>query len=283
MGNDGEPTYREIDVCESKASMEFRFKRDQKGTTYSPSISFEGECLDLSAQRAWLLCKYPAWVLMNNRLFTFETDVDGNKILPFLKKKQIMVPRNLEETYYRKFITPLIESFHVSAEGFDIREEKFDTIPKIAFSDVMTSKSNGSVLSSNGSDEEKILFELTFQYGGFTFKADQLSDVSVALEEEEDNYTFHKISRNPKAEKGILKFLNDTGIKFTNSRALLPKSKAFSWLNRNRGYLLDHGFIVDQIKNSGKKYFLGKPTININIKEGMDMAIIVHKIMILIV
>lgn len=267
MGNDGEPTTREVEVCNEKAKIDFKFYRDNKGTRYSPRISFEGKCLDLHQQNAWLLCKSPAWVLMNRRLFTFESEVDGQKIQPFLSKSEIFVPTNLEETYYKKFITPLIESFPVQAEGFEIKEEHFDTVPHISFSDVEMPRQSSS---SSGVEEEKIMFELAFKYGGFSFKADHLSNVSVALDEKNGKYTFHKITRNLASEKGILKFLNDTGIKFANSRSVLAKSKAFSWLNRNRMYLLDHGFIVDQIKSNGKKYFLGKPTINIDIKEGID-------------
>jgi hypothetical protein len=51
-------------------------------------------------------------------LYGFDQEIDGHKLQPFLNKKFITVPRKIEETYYEKFVAPLIGSFNVKAQGF---------------------------------------------------------------------------------------------------------------------------------------------------------------------
>lgn len=45
MGNDGEPTWRKIEVLEKRASIQFHFKRSETSTVYYPTISYEGKKL----------------------------------------------------------------------------------------------------------------------------------------------------------------------------------------------------------------------------------------------
>src|SRR3954468_6596303 len=47
MGNDGEPTWRKIEVQEKKATIHFHFMRTNENTNYYPTIYFQGKKLDL--------------------------------------------------------------------------------------------------------------------------------------------------------------------------------------------------------------------------------------------
>src|SRR5210317_1658651 len=60
------------------------------------------------------------------------------------------------------------------------------------------------------------------------------------------------------------------GINLEKGRAILPKLKAFSWISQNKKSLEDIGFIIHQKKSHEKKYFLGKSSISIEIKENID-------------
>src|SRR5882672_1825783 len=47
MGNDGEPTWRKLDVMERRASIQFHFNRNELNTTYFPTITYEGKQVDI--------------------------------------------------------------------------------------------------------------------------------------------------------------------------------------------------------------------------------------------
>ncbi|MFC7666823.1 hypothetical protein ACFQT0_04860 [Hymenobacter humi] len=137
MGRDGEPTWKEIGLAPSKASILFHFRRNEEGTHYFPTIQYQNQRLDFQYKDALLVCLQPAWLLLGDLLYSFRTEVDGRKLLPFLKKKFIVVPRNVEESYFQKFVAPLMESFEVHARGFDIRSERYVARPRLTFSDAL--------------------------------------------------------------------------------------------------------------------------------------------------
>lgn len=136
MGKDGEPTWREIKLAPEKASILFHFRRNEENTHYFPTIKYAGEKLEFQYKEAVLVCNDPAWLLLDNVLYSFQKDVDGKKLQPFLNKKFILIPRKVEEAYYEKFVAPLVEQFDVYAKGFDIRSEKFEPSPHLTFSEI---------------------------------------------------------------------------------------------------------------------------------------------------
>ena len=117
MGNDGEPAWKRIEVLEKKATVLFHFRRNDENTHYFPTIKHDGEKVDFQYKGAYIICKNPAWMVLDGRLYSFEKEVDGKKLIPFLNKKFIVIPKNVEETYYNKFVAPLIASFDVHAKG----------------------------------------------------------------------------------------------------------------------------------------------------------------------
>ncbi|NQZ75738.1 MAG: DEAD/DEAH box helicase [Ekhidna sp.] len=270
MGKDGEPTWKEIEVVQEKATVLFHFRKNEDNTHYFPTIKLRGEKVDFLNNESYLLCSEPAWLVSNNKLFTFEKQVNGGKLKPFLRKKFILIPKDIEETYYQKFVGPLISEFDVYAKGFDIVTHKPKPTPKLTVSELQTSR-NASLFDDSGNaatvDTDKLLLELSFDYGKHNFNADKLSKVSVSLEKNDEDYTFHRISRDHEGEKGIIEELAINGLQLRNSRVTLPKSRAFDWLGRNRDLLQD--FIIKQ-NQQGKKFFVGETTIDLEVSEGVD-------------
>ena len=270
MGKDGEPAWKEIEVVDEKATVLFHFRKTEDNTHYFPTIKLKGEKIEFLNNDSYLLCKEPAWMVSNDRLFTFEKSVSGGKLKPFLKKKFILIPKDIEETYYQKFVGPLISEFDVYAKGFDIVTHKPKPTPKITVSELQTSH-NGSLFQDNGqavvAENDKLLLELSFDYGNHSFNADKLSKVSVSMEKDNDSYTFHRISRDHEGEKGIIDQLTTKGLQLRNSRVTLPKTAAFDWIGRNADLLQD--FIIKQ-NQQGKKFFVGESTIDLEVSEGVD-------------
>ena len=246
MGNDGEPAWRKIEVLENPATVLFHFRRNDDNTHYFPTIKYQGEKVDFQYKGAYIVCKEPAWMVLAGKLYYFEKNIDGKKLLPFLNKKFIVIPKNVEETYYNKFVAPLIASFDVYAKGFEINSEKYDPVPILTISELASNAKSLSLFDQNQTDHstanEKIVFELSIQYGPFKFKSDHFGPVSVSVEKKGDNYIFHRVKRKLDKEKQIIKFLADSGLAIKNSKASLHKTAAFSWLDEQRKDLEEREF-----------------------------------------
>ncbi len=278
MGNDGEPTWHPVQVLEKRASIQFHFMRTDDHTNYFPTITHDGKKLDLPNAGAYLICKHPAWMVLNGKLYGFDKNVDGKKLLPFFTKKFVVIPKNVEETYYNKFVAPLIASFDdVEAQGFVIDKSLYDPSPVLTLSELHTAHaSSAATLFESAKEDEKsdemgkIVFDLSFKYGKHRFRGDNIGPVSVTIERENDNYIFHRIERKTDLEKNFLHTLQKLGLPAKGFRVAIPKSEAFSWLNENRVNLLNLGFEVSQPESRDKKYFVGKAVIEVEVKENID-------------
>jgi len=279
MGNDGEPTWRKLEVPDQRASIQFHFQRSADSTNYFPTISYEGKRLEIPNPTAYLVCMHPAWMVFNGKLYGFDKNVDGKKLQPFLSKKHVVIPKNMEETYYNRFVAPLIASFDdIEAQGFEINKNEYDPHPHLTISELPPASSKevstlfGNVDSDGPSDDEagKIVFDLSFKYGKHRFRGDAFGPVSVTVEKKDNDYVFHRVKRNTEAEKKYAQTLTKLGLPLRGFRTAVEKAQAFSWLNENRVNLLNLGFEVSQPENRDKKYFVGKAVIELEVKENID-------------
>lgn len=279
MGNDGEPTWRHLEVQPKKASIQFHFRREADSTLYYPTIFYEGKRVEIPSPSAYLVCKDPAWLVVDGKLYGFDIHVDGKKLLPFLSKKSVTIPKNLEETYYNRFVAPLIASFdNVEVKGFEINKHDDEPHPLLTLSELppVNSKTTPELFDNSPehgqSDDEagKIIFDLSFKYGKYRFRGDSPGPVSVKLEKHENDYIFHRISRRTDDEKKFAQTLIKLGLPLRGFRTAVDKAHAFSWLNENRVNLLNLGFEVSQPENKDKKYFVGKAVIELDVKESID-------------
>src|SRR5258706_5528609 len=280
MGNDGEPTWRKVEVQEERANIQFHFMRGHDSTNYYPTITHKGKRVEIPDPAAYLICRHPAWMVLNGKLYGFEKFVDGKKLQPFLTKKHVVIPKNLEETYYNRFVAPLIASFDdIEASGFEIAKHEYDPHPMLTIAELPPASSKEVIsLFDQGEEHEKpandeagkIVFDLSFKYGKHRFRGDAFGAVSVTVEKKENDYVFHRIKRNTESEKKYAQTLIKLGLPLRGFRAAVDKAHAFSWLNENRVNLLNLGFEVSQPDNKDKKYFVGKAVIELEVKENID-------------
>lgn len=272
MGKDGEPTWKPIKISQSKASILFHFRRNEENTHYFPTIKLDEEKIHFYQNDSYLLCKEPGWMVVNDTLFTFKKPVNGRKLKPFFNKKFILIPKNVEEDYYRKFVAPLIASFDVFAQGFEIKTERLSSTPTLAFSELaqVAPTTLFEDAGKTANEPDKILFELSFQYGDYNFKADKINDVSVSMEKNGDNYVFHRVGRDTDHEKNVIEKIIESGLPLKSSRSTLEKNQAISWLNGNINSLKNLGVVVAQRDQQTKRYFLGETSIKLEISENID-------------
>src|SRR5690606_12611447 len=272
MGNDGNPVWKEIDIMPKRASVLFHFRRNEENTHYFPTIKYDGEKLDWQYRGGYLVCKEPAWLVVQNNLYSFEKNVDGKKLMPFLNKKFIVVPRKVEKAYYEKFVKPLVSSFDVYAKGFEIKVERYRPQPLLSLS-VLQSNRSLDLFAANDEpeQEDQIVFDLKFKYGDYAFRSDQKAASNVELEHKEDNYIFYKVIRDLEKEKSYGDYLKDLGLPVRFSRLSMEKASAFDWININRDALEEQGVKILQNNNEqGRRYSLGRASISVEVNENID-------------
>lgn len=276
MGNDGEPAWKKVTMSQEPGTVLFHFYKNEENTHYLPTIKHLGEKIDFQYNNSQVVCNEPAWLLVaEEKLFRFEKEVDGKKIKPFLNKKFINIPKSVEETYYENFITQIVSNFNVRAKGFDIIEEKGDANAVLNFNELIETEGQTDIFGNTQTTQTqtigKLVFQLSFKYGNYSFSSSTNKAASVKLEKTKDSYIFHKVVRDIAFEKQTLQRLDELGLTIRNGRASMEKPTAFSWIKTHERTLVELGVAVEQTDSKdGKKYFLGKSTISIEVKEKND-------------
>ena len=209
--SDGNPTGRELTVHAESATVQFHFDRGEFNTQYYPILKFQGQKLTWQHSGGYLVCKEPAWLIVNQQLFHFEKGIDGKKLQPFFNKNAILVERKFEPEYYRKFVTSLITQFDVVGKGFEIHTEQGTPEALLSVSilpgGTPTENLFGDEVPTNPT-EDIIVLEPRFKYGAFDFgsiqHAGEGSGNSCRYEEKDGNFTFFKTVRTTKLEERYL-------------------------------------------------------------------------------
>ncbi|MCB0496619.1 MAG: DEAD/DEAH box helicase [Cyclobacteriaceae bacterium] len=273
MGSDGEPTWHRLEVMPEKATVLFHFRKNEDNTHYFPTIKYDGQKVDFQYRGAYILCEQPAWLVVDGRVFSFEKEIDGAKLKPFLNKKFILIPKKVEETYYHKFIAPLVGQFDVYAKGFEIRTETI--LPKAKLTFTPLAQVQHTMALFDGEEEEiaepqKFVFNLNFDYSGLSVKPSDKRGVVVKVDQEGESYTFHRIRRQWNDENEVLRIIDNTGLNLNLGKGTLPAGEAFDWIFSNQELLEKKGIELLQKKQEGKHYFIGTSTIKIDIQENID-------------
>ena len=275
MGSDGNPIWQKIEVLPEKATVLFHFMRNPENTHYFPTIKYEGQKVDFQYKNAFIVCDEPAWMILENKLYHFAKDVDGKKFRPFLNKRFIIIPKTIEEDYYRKFVTSIITMFDVHAKGFEIRSEAHSCKPILNLSEQKVSQTTlffSQTIDNQIDIGSELVFSLSFQYGKYSFRFDSFSaSANVSMERNGDDYVFYKVWRNLGKEKNNLFMLKELGLELKNGKTILSKSEGFRWLQKNYEAIHEAGFaLIQNVADDGKQYFLGRSNIEVNIIEGND-------------
>ncbi len=273
MGNDGEPTWRKLEVMPEKATVLFHFRRNEDNTHYFPTIKYKNQKIDFQYKGGYILSDEPAWLVVEGRIFSFQKNIDGAKIRPFLNKKFILIPQKVEDTYYRKFIAPLVAQFDVYAKGFEINTKHITPKGQLTFSPL--AQLQHSLMLDNGDTEkgidiQKFVFSFVFNYDGTKIRPSDKNEVVVNVEKTENSYIFNRIARNLKVETEFINFIKSLHLDLTDGKGVLLAGKAFDWIQTNRAKLTEQQIELIQKQTSAQKYFIGKSSIKIDINENID-------------
>ncbi|WP_179412595.1 DEAD/DEAH box helicase [Mucilaginibacter sp. E4BP6] len=265
MSKEGYPAERKLQIATEPATVLFHFRRDAEEIRYFPTIKYQGMRIEFMFKNAEIISNHPAWMLLEDTLYYFEKEIEGKKLLPFLNKRYIAIPRSSEQSYFEKFVIPLIEKHSVYAEGFTINTEKHEAQPIIK-----------PIYVENGTSQ----LQLYFKYSGYIFPYGDGRHVSVRMEKNGDNYIFHRIKRSLAWEKNKMGELEKMGLRtasslFQNLEVDIKDEDAdhsfsiFEWLNQHHEELSQLGFEIEQPEGQ-KRYVFGTSKIDLEVKENND-------------
>lgn len=258
-GKTGEPMGAKIHFYNEPATPLFHFRRDEEGMNYFVTIKHRGEKVYFCDPESELLISQPTWLLTPNQLLFFGANVEGKKILPFLRKKFIHIDPHQEAAYMKKFVGPLLENHDVFALGFEIVTDQLEVKP---------------VLKLNSNLENPII-ELYMKYGDWIFPYHANKKVNVRLESNNNNYTFHRIKRFYSVEKEQIGNLKELGLSQTSGSFFALDNvenstvDIISWVNENRSALERLGFEIEQ-DGGAVQYYLGQIQLTVTVKNGID-------------
>ncbi len=265
MSKEGYPAERKLQIADEAASVLFHFRRNEEEIRYFPTIKYHGMRIEFMFKNAEIICNHPAWMLMDDTLYHFEKEIEGKKLAPFLNKRYIAIPRSSEQSYFEKFVAPLIEKHNVYAEGFTIDTEKHEATPILK-----------PIYVEGGTSQ----LQLYFKYAGYVFPYGDGRPISVRMDRNGDDYTFHRIKRSVTWEKNKLHQLEALGLKITSSLfqnlevAISDEEddhsfSIFEWLNQHHDELTAEGFEIEQPEGQ-KRYVFGTSKIDLEVTEDND-------------
>ncbi|MCF8253131.1 MAG: ATP-dependent helicase [Bacteroidia bacterium] len=272
-GNDNNPTSVKITVADEQANIWFHFKNNPEGIRYYPTLRYKNQKVEFMYRGAQIVSQSTAWLLVENMLYDFEKNVDGKKLLPFMSKRYIQIPKKSEETYLSKFVIQLVEKYDVKSDCFIIQNQ-----PSFG----------RAVLNMQKLFEDEVALKLEFNYGEIIFDYQSEQEVHAQLLKAGDKYVFNRVARNRRWEEAKAKelmqmgLLNEKGAFFTLPAVNIVKKQEdflgigssnkyvfLEWLNQYSEELKAQEIDVLQ-DSSHSKYFIGPRELKIEVKEQKD-------------
>lgn len=155
-------------------------------------------------QELKIVMNEPSWITFDGKIYHIQ-HINGNKLKPFLQKKEVIIPNKNSIEYFNKFIKNVIKKVPIEADGFSVIKDTF---------------CKGCIIKPSLSITHKIyLLEVFFVYEDYTFSITNEKNTHISLNYNENNeFTVLQTVRNKKQEATFLKELETNGLLFLNSQ-----------------------------------------------------------------
>lgn len=248
-----------VQIEETPAEIVFNFHKLPEETRYFQTISHNGQTINLKDREGFILTNEPCWLMLDQKLYHFNQDVDGKKLKMFFDRDFILVPAKHEKKYYSTFVKKCLRDFPVKTEGIPMSYPVPEKTPLLSL-DVDFQGLPG-------------LF-LWFDYSGKPIRPDEKSRKIINLHFEAGSPSFDLFNRDSAWEKQLMDFLESNGFKRSGEHMYLAGDKRGKynlvyWLNKHSKALHDKGFRIDQALTEAK-YFTGHVEMTVKTEEKND-------------
>lgn len=265
---------RKLEYPKEESKVYFHLFNNEEGMQYYANVRYDDETVDYRQNDSIIITEQPVWMVTGNQLLCLPSDIDKSKIVAFINKKFISIPKSSQKIYLEKFIIPLVEKFNVFAKGINVITERILGNP------ILELVKMGDALS----------VVLKFRYDDHVYNYNTKKQVHAFLEEDKGEYTIHRIKRSAVWEEQKKTVLENCGFVLQNGAAfgssaveeLLPSkqknSELLDIITFSKETLERAGFEIVQNHNQDL-FVLSEPKITFNTKdEGdyFDLEIIVE-------
>ncbi|RLD68608.1 MAG: ATP-dependent helicase [Bacteroidetes bacterium] len=244
----------------------FNFSKEEEESNYFLTVKHGQSEINLYNKAGHIITNSPCSILLENILYFFKPEpegIDGKKILPFLVKEHIIIPKKAEKKYFETFVLKSIEKYKVNAIGFKITI--LPTIPKPVL-----------IVEKDWKDEFTMI--LKFDYNGNLVSPNYQKKRFVKFLIKEDKYIYEQIDRDLSFEQEQSAFLQSIGLVNIGENDFkihkddenpVKDTALIQWLNQFGSVLNENGFDVQQ-KFFNKKYFIEKAWIDFKVDDHND-------------
>lgn len=174
-----------------------KFERNGDYTRYVLRLA-DGERIFYPGDYALkILTRFPCRILLGRQLFRFQDDFDGQRLLPFLQKREVLIPKTKEAEYFRKFILKNIRQEEIEVQGFEV---------------IVREVEKSAELSLEQEVFAMPVLALEFCYGKQRIPAWSSRKVLVELCTNGDSYAFYKVNRDMEWERQQVEKLSALGL-----------------------------------------------------------------------
>ena len=247
------------------------FEKKEDGLFFTLDLSSGHKSFELN--NAALISRKTARILLENKIYEFDNDVDGAKLIPFLSKNFVHIPRQHIENYLQKIVIPLISTNRVFTEGFDIIT--INELTKAVFRVKKIRKLRQFTLFENHdqSDSEitDLVIELIFEYQDFWYWAGKKGALN-RLDMKDELILISHVERDEELENQYIENLKTIGIDLNGKVKKMPYLLGVDWLNDHYKEIemLNVEIRFDKKQNGSQRVFVGERTISIHIEENRD-------------
>ncbi len=272
-------TWIELSLEEEMPELLYCFENLPDRINYSLSINSGNKSLSL--QKALLVTRKPARVLIKNRIFEFDVDVDGAKLMPFFDKQKVSITKANADEYIEKVIVPLAVTNKVLASGFEIETQNILTNAILKVRELTPIRQ--FTLFDDGAEnsaDKSLVIELIFEYGNFRFWAGQ-GGKSTSVDFTESSFSISKVERDRMLENSYIDALKEIGLDLDAKVRKMPYNDGVEWINIHYKALEATGVDIrfENKNNSKQQVFVGERTLQIVLDEGRDWFDINGKVM----
>ncbi len=236
----------------------FRFDRNQGGDcTYNLKIETENTPIELLNNPVDIICNQPCLIRYKERIILI-SDIDGQKIKPFLTKENVVIPKKSKTKYFEGFVLNTVNKYKVEGTGFEIIEPIAEKVAHLSIE-----------IGLKGSP----VILLSYLYSGNKISPDEPSMHFTRFDKSDGNFIYRKYTRDLNWENQCRRVLGELGFYSDDNNNFSPQYEISSRndflpdflevVNRNYTDLIDSGFKIEA-GNLDKNYNLKPVSIEIS-------------------
>lgn len=172
---------QQLELHKQPLSPLLKFERTEEYTRYVLRLREGTRVFSPADYVLKILTCQPCRILAGRQVFRLKDDFDGQRLMPFLQKREILIPKANEELYFRKFILKNIRYEEIEVQGFEV---------------IVREVEKKVVLSLEREISAMPVLSLAFFYGTQRIPAWSERKVLVELRTEGATYAFYKVNRD---------------------------------------------------------------------------------------